>query len=159
MESLQLLNWEIKHKDPHPQMQLEAKRQTEKVKCWQRCLILMSQAARSSRRSWSSSSPTSRWGYCGGAGEPRRARLWDTPSSTRSWPPCPIGWSRRSERAEPAAYRGRAPSRVLIPMQGLVVCWLKQHLLAWPSGGQTAKSRRCRVYRLVFSPFEKICVF
>lgn len=119
----------------------------------------MSQAARSSRRSWSSSSPTSRWGCCGGAGEPRRARPWDTPSSTRSWPPCPIGWSRRSERAEPAAYRGQAPGRVLIPIEELVVCWMKQRLLAWPSGGQTAKPRSCRVYRLVFSRFEKICVF
>lgn len=70
--------------------------------CW--CtdkVILTLQASRSRRRSWSSSWPTSRWGCCGGAGAPRRARLCGTPSLTRCWPLCPTSWSRLSERADP----------------------------------------------------------
>lgn len=49
---------------------------------------------------------------------------------------------------------GRAPGRVLIPIEGLVACWVRRRLLESPSGGRTDG----RVYRPVFSRFEKICV-
>lgn len=84
-------------------------------------MILTLQASRSRRRSWSSSSLISRWGFCGGAGEPRRARLCDTPSLTRCWPPCPTSWSRLSECADPRsafdnfAYPDWAPGHFAIP--------------------------------------------
>lgn len=87
----------------------ERKRKKKKKESTGKAMLVL-QVSRSRRRSWSSSWPTSRWGCCGGAGEPRRTRLCVTPSLTRCWPPCPTSWSRPPDRADPRSVSDKPDS-------------------------------------------------